>query len=245
MVQTMIDGLMYRVRALGRVARDPRKYSHLLTSRAGLHAVRYMFTPPRHGEIEGKSGRLKARRYSSYDAYVRHQQSKLALVDLREYDVLFRKNLAERLGDRQWTGKAVLCLAARIGTEVKAFHDLGAFAVGIDLNPGKNNNWVLPGDFHNLVFPNDSVDAVYCNSLDHALDLSKVLAEVSRVLKPKGLLLVDAQGGSLEEDNWTATAWQSVDDLIEAIEKTGFKLKSRKPIKVPQPGEELRFSVVG
>ena len=238
----MIEGLLYRVRTIGRIARQPSKYSHLLTTRAGLHALRYMFAPPRHGALDDASGGIRSRRYGSYSEYVRHQQSKLALIDLREYDKHFRSDLAARLETLDWSGKSVLCLAARIGTEVRAFHDVGAFAVGIDLNPGKNNQWVLPGDFHQLSFPNHCVDGVYCNSLDHALDLGKVLREVKRVLKLTGILLVDAQGGTLENDNWTATAWQTVDDLIHAIEQAGFVFQRRTPINLPQPGEELRFS---
>ena len=48
--------------------------------------------------------------------------------------------------------RTVLCLAARIGTEVKAFLDLGCFAIGIDLNPGTDNRYVVHGDFHDLQF---------------------------------------------------------------------------------------------
>ena len=47
----------------------------------------------------------------------------------------------------------MLCLGARLGTEVRALHNLGYFAIGIDLNPGVDNPYVLMGDFHKLVFP--------------------------------------------------------------------------------------------
>ena len=118
----------------------------------------------------------------------------------------------------------MLCLAARRGAEVQAFHDAGAFAVGVDLESGRNNRWVLPGDFHHLVFPDRSADAVYCNSLDHALELPRLLAEIHRVLKPGGLLLVDAQHGTDEAgafDDWAATAWRTVDDLLAVISDAG------------------------
>lgn len=243
MVEPMIEAIRYRVKTIGRFAREPRKFMYLLTTRAGLHALRYMVAPPAHGSLDKVSGGIAARRYDSYDEYVRHQRSKLPLVDLRDYDKLFRANLAERLKAGDWAGKSVLCLAARIGTEVRAFHDAGAYAVGIDLEPGDNNQWVLPGDFHNLVFPDSCVDGLYCNSLDHALDLGKVLAEVKRVLKPSGVLLLDAQHGSDDFDDWAATAWQSMDDLIGVVESAGFALQERQPISVPQPGEQLRFSI--
>lgn len=238
----MIDGLLYRVRTLGRIARAPRKYTHLLTTRAGLHALRYMVAPPPRGSLDEAKAGIRSRHYRNYDDYVRHQRSKLALVDLGEYDKTFRSDLASRLKGDDWSGRSVLCLAARIGTEVRAFHDVGAFAIGIDLNPGKDNDSVLPGDFHHLIFPDECVDGVYCNSLDHALELDKLLGEVKRVLKPRGILLVDAQGAGVEDDNWTATAWETVDDLVRAVEKAGFSLERRRPITVPQPGEELRFT---
>lgn len=238
----MIEGLLYRLRTLGRIAQKPRKYTHLLSTRAGLHTLRYMFAPPKHGALDEANDGIRCRRYGSYNEYVRHQRSKLSLLDLREYDKKFRADLAARLKNGDWRGKSVLCLAARIGTEVRAFHDVGAFAVGIDLNPGKNNYWVLPGDFHHLSFPDDCLDAIYCNSLDHALDLGEVLREIKRLLKSNGFLLVDAQGRGLADDNWTAIAWQTVDDLIPVIEQAGFVLQQRTPIDLPQPGEELRFS---
>ena len=237
----MMDAFRQHVKTIGRHVREPRKLAYLLTSRAGLHALRYLVAPPRHGRLEGGEEGFGARRYSSYDDYVRHQRSKLPLVDLRDYDKDFRANLADRLKAGDWAGKSVLCLAARIGTEVRAFHDAGAFAIGIDLEPGKNNQWVVPGDFHNLVFPDSCVDGVYCNSLDHALDLKRLLAEMKRVLKPTGALLIDAQNGSEEFDDWAVTAWKKIDDLVEAIESSGFKIADRKPIVLPQPGEQLLF----
>jgi SAM-dependent methyltransferase len=240
----MIETLRSRVRLVQRVLERPHKFFYMLRTRSGLHALRYLIAPPRHGAFDQTAGGISARRYGSYEEYVRHQRSKLALVDLREYDRTFRADLAQRLQSQGWAGKAVLCLAARIGTEVRAFHDVGAFAVGIDLEPGKDNHWVLPGDFHQLVFPDDCVDGLYCNSLDHALELGRLLVEVKRVLKPGGIFLVDAQHRSDERDDWGATGWKSVDDLVGAIVDGGFELKARAPIRVPQPGEQLHFTPV-
>jgi SAM-dependent methyltransferase len=239
----MIEALRYRVKTAARFAKEPRKIMYLVTTRAGLHALRYLIMPPSHGQLDEASGGIAARRYGSYDDYIRHQRSKLPLVDLGDYYKTFRANHSKRLNTADWAGKSVLCLAARIGTEVRAFPDAGAYALGIDLEPGEDNRWVLPGDFHNLVFPDACVDGVYCNSLDHALDLRKLLKEVKRILKPTGALLVDAQHGSDEFDDWAATSWRSVDDLISAVEEEGFVLEDRQPITVPQPGEQLRFQV--
>jgi hypothetical protein len=85
------------------------------------------------------------RDYDSYEDYLAHQKSKLELHDFGDYDAEFHNALRERLAalDVDWKGRTALCLAARIGSEVKAFRDLGCFAIGIDLNPGKQNPYVL------------------------------------------------------------------------------------------------------
>ncbi len=187
------------------------------------------------------NGSLRTRRYSDYQRYVTHQRSKLALLDLANYQEKLRADLSRRLKGGEWSGARVVCLAARLGAEVRAFHDVGAFAVGIDLNPGPGNPYVLTGDFHDLVFPDHCVDAVYCNSLDHALDLHRLLAEVRRILKPGGRLMVDAQmgSGSAEFDHWSATAWRTIDDLVDAIAAEGFDVVGRRPIRIPLAGEQI------
>ena len=86
---------------------------------------------------------------------------------------------------------SVICLGARRGEEVQAFIGLGHFVIGIDLNPGPASEYVVTGDFHALNFADGSVDCVYTNCLDHALDLGKVLGVVRRVLKGGGLFVCD------------------------------------------------------
>jgi len=142
-----------------------------------------------------QDGDFVRRAYPSYDAYVAHQRSKLAGhlsqlndtlgQDLAEFERRFRS--CAPLQEAQ----SVLCLGARLGSEVRALHALGFFAIGIDLNPGADNNYVLPGDFHRLVFADGSIDAVYTNALDHAFDVERVANEVARVLKLDGLFVVD------------------------------------------------------
>src|ERR1700722_10490725 len=73
---------------------------------------------------------FKQRTYASYEQYIQHQASKFAHLDLAEYDVMYRRQLKERLRDAPFLhhGAKVLCLGARQGTEVKAFLDLDCFA---------------------------------------------------------------------------------------------------------------------
>jgi SAM-dependent methyltransferase len=184
------------------------------------------------------------RTYNSYEDYLAHQKSKLELHDFGDYDAKFREALRVRLValDLIWEGRTALCLAARIGSEVKAFLDLGCFAVGIDLNPGKQNPYVLYGDFHNLQFASHSVDFVFTNSLDHAFDVERMAKEILRVLRPTGLLIVEALQGANKgakpgffESFW----WNSIDELARVFEDAGFQLKKRTAIAYPWGGEML------
>lgn len=164
------------------------------------------------------------RRYDSYEEYVRHQASKLdGVIDrLRENEEQEFSDFIGRFSDcAPLAGmRSVLCLGARLGTEVRALHALGHFAVGIDLNPGPENPYVLPGDFHGLVFPDGSVDAVYSNALDHVFDLDRMVREVARVMRPGGVFLAEFEVGFGEghvPGDFEATHWKDSQTLIERI----------------------------
>jgi SAM-dependent methyltransferase len=215
----------------------------IFLTRRGWRRIRYTLLPPSHGVLDQRPP-VSARTYRTYEEYVRHQASKLDLVQLDDYEKRLKEELADRFRSVPLRGRSVLCLGARLGAEVRAFRDLGAFAVGVDLNPGERNELVLLGDFHQLVFPDACTDVVYTNSMDHALDLSRMLQEVQRVLRPGGTLLVDAQSGAGEApfDDWAATSWRSIDDLAKVVLDGGFELRERSWISTPWRGEFLRFS---
>jgi len=202
----------------------------------------------------GNEANLKSRQYSSYEDYTIHQKDKLNRLckgqldfQLMDYDTKFRAALGERLKnlDLLSRGMAVLCLAARIGTEVQAFMDVGCYAIGIDLNPGPENRYVLYGDFHDLQFADDSIDVVFTNSLDHVFNVDKVMAEIRRVLKPGGLMILEAESGDEEGGKasfYECFWWSKTDDLVALLEKYRFKLVQRTPIDYPWSGEQLCFN---
>lgn len=201
------------------------------------------------GEVWNAKSAFQNRSYESYEAYLEHQKAKLETHDFAKYDIEFRAALRERLAglDVAWPGRTVLCLAARIGTEVKAFLDLGCFAIGIDLNPGKDNRYVVQGDFHDLQFAPGSVDVVYTNSLDHAFDIDRIAREVLKVLKPEGFLIVEAVQGRDQGVNpgfFESFFWKNIDELVGVFEKSGFKVIRRTPITHPWPGEAICFKLV-
>lgn len=198
----------------------------------------------RIGENWREEDRAFGRRaYPNYEAYLAHQRTKLDAMrprSLAGHDARFHAALSQRLAELPFDlrGQTVLCLAARQGTEVRAFIEQGAFAVGIDLNPGHDNRWVVVGDFHDLQYTDGSVSIVYTNSLDHAFELERVLAEVRRVLRADGWLITevarDAARGFYE-----SLSWSSVDALLEVIAANGFDLERRTRFEKPWQGEQL------
>jgi SAM-dependent methyltransferase len=175
-----------------------------------------------------KSGAFARRRYAGYDEYRSHQASKLVrVVDrLRETDDAQFEEFRQRFSScRALAARGnVLCLGARLGAEVRALQSIGHFAVGVDLEPGPGNPYVLHGDFHALVFPNASVDAVYTNALDHVYDLARVVAEVRRVLRPEGCFIADIEEGSRTgraPGAFKALFWEDADALIERVAEIG------------------------
>lgn len=196
--------------------------------------------------VESGKEQFVKRSYNSYEDYVEHQRAKLGLHDLEKYDVKFREVLRERLSNSGicWNGRTVLCLGARIGTEVKAFVDVGCFAVGIDLNPGKGNRYVVQGDFHDLQYAADSIDFVFTNSLDHAFDIHRIVGEIHRVLKPEGRLIIEAVAGQGEGSPpgfFESFFWAKIDDLATLIEQSGFRLSNRVDFECPWKGQQLWF----
>jgi ubiquinone/menaquinone biosynthesis C-methylase UbiE len=89
------------------------------------------------------------------------------------------------------------------------------------------------------------VDVVYTNSLDHAFDIDRIAKEVLKVLKPEGLLIVEAVQGRDQGVNpgfFESFFWKNIDELIGVFEKAGFKVTHRTAIKHPWPGEQVCLS---
>jgi len=196
----------------------------------------------------GKSdSRIERKIYKNYSDYIAHQGAKLDTMDLTDYDEKYYKILNERLKSFAQKnivrhGAVVLCLAARIGTEVRVFLNYGCFAVGIDLNPGKGNKYVLHGDFHNIQFPDASVDVIFSNSVDHALNLLKLAGEVRRVLKPGGHIILEIGKGTDEGGKfgyYEASTWRKIDDCLDYFKNLGFTVLERHGFDWPWPGEQV------
>jgi SAM-dependent methyltransferase len=191
------------------------------------------------------SDTFQQRTYPTYEAYTEHQKSKLSKLDLTKYNVEFSAALQERLGkvlggfDR---GRNVLCLGARTGAECDAFIKLGHFPIGIDLNPGEGNRYVVVGDFHDLQYADGSVDIVYTNALDHAFDLEKIVKEVTRVLKDDGVFVAEIVDPSVRgPGDYEAIWWKTLGDVIERIENGGMTVWENEDFVYPWQGRQVVF----
>ena len=202
-----------------RAGRD-RSYVH----ERDKHQVRHKHHGGGGWKTENEGGLLK-RDYASYDEYLTHQKLKLdEMVKMKggfsNFDIFdFRLKFYVRF--RQIAkllplDARILCCGARQGTEVDVLHDLGFVnARGIDLNPGSDNPLVSVGDMMKLDDPDNSVDLLYSNCIDHAFDLDRMIAEHARVLKPEGYLLYDI-GINMEEGGgpFEAISWDRTEDVV-------------------------------
>ena len=158
---------------------------------------------------------MEVRKYKTYQDYVRHQASKLGkkLPRITVHDKQYENIVYGRYKDVK--GKSILCLAARLGGEVRAFKRRGATAIGIDLNPGKDNPDVIQGDFHDIPFGDNEFDIVFCNSLDHVLYMDKFLKEVKRVSRDVFILELSPE----ELGNHAARSTTDQDTILSWIKK--------------------------
>ena len=190
---------------------------------------------------------MRVRSYGSYSEYVLHQKSKLEQISwLPSYDQKYSQILTERLKEQQVVkaGMNVLCLGARVGSEVKAFLALGCFAVGIDLNPSKENKYVLYGDFHDIQFSSQCVDVVFTNCIDHVWSLDQFLHEVKRVLKPNGYFILEIEKGLKEggvAGEFECFFWEKIEDMIEVLTHSGLKVVKKTDIDYPWNGQHIIF----
>ena len=221
-----------------REALRPRRW------RQFLHVAVFYLRTGNRWQAEPSDGSFERRVYPSYQDYLRRQQAKLEYLDLSRYETEYQRLLSERQAgvDGLRKGAAVLCLGAGLGAEVRAFQDCGCFAVGLDLNPGRQNRYVLHGDFHELQFPRESADVIFSNSLDHVFAVDRFIAEIRRVLKNGGLLILETMKGRAEgvsPDPYASFWWNSVDDVVALFIRHGFRALQRTEFAMPWPGELL------
>jgi len=207
---------------------------------------------------------MKHKIYETYDEYLKHQGSK---INEEKYLLRRLSKWTTRVENFQKKFKLlqllhiiepnsrILCLAARLGEEVKAFRNLGYDAIGIDINPGDpqllkmfhlpkeletKDRYVIYGDFHKIPFPDNEFDYCFSNSIDHSLYVEKLSSEMYRVLKDKGRAVLEVVKHWKE---FEVFAWEDTSELITLFEKFGqwgkVSLENRIEIVLDNPRQYL------
>jgi len=175
--------------------------------------------------------------YSSYDKYIEHQRSKYqgGIFWLDKYIGWYGKFLRKRLLQTKmdFRNTCSLCLGARQGTEVEIFNELGSFSVGLDVEVGQDNKYVVTGDASNIQYSDNSVDIVFTNALDHFLRIDETLSEINRVLKPNGyFIFLIGSPGDAKKDKHGSTYWDNADEVLNYLEtKYCFKIVSKLDVR--------------
>jgi SAM-dependent methyltransferase len=143
--------------------------------------------------------------YASYKAYVEHQKKKtadparIAKWKGLEWDIKLEgfREIFERNAAYIKDAKTALCLGSRTGQEVKALRE----------------PYTIEGDVHDLQFGDQSFDLVFTNIFDHVLEPERFCAEMERVTRPGGVIIIHLQLG-FETDEYAETV---VTDPMEVL----------------------------
>ena len=167
------------------------------------------------------------RDFKNYDEYLRFQKEKTLDKSRRdkwlneeweektEYFLEIFGNLKKEinLSDK---GNS-LCIGARTGQEVHALRKLGYQSIGIDIVECKP--FVILGDMHNLEYPDNTFDLIFCNIIDHSLYPEKSISEMERVLKPGGYSFIQITVGEAT-DKYGVTEIKSDNGILKLILKS-------------------------
>jgi ubiquinone/menaquinone biosynthesis C-methylase UbiE len=152
---------------------------------------------------------LRARIQAEFDSSSRDEEHFPSTIDPRIYHV---KLIREHLG--QLSGKRVLDVGCGKGRFARVFHEQEPEAElwGLDISPEMLS--YVPAGIHTragsmteLPFDDAFFDAAYATeSLEHAVEIEKAVAEICRVVKPGGrIAIIDKnaeQWGKLETPEW-------------------------------------------
>jgi len=83
--------------------------------------------------------------------------------------------------------------------------------VGVDATPGPSVDRVM--DAHRLAFPDGTFDAVICcEMVEHDAAFWLTLAEIGRVLRPDGALILTTRGNGFPEHRYPYDYWRFMPD---------------------------------
>ncbi len=133
----------------------------------------------------------------------RDRLSREYFLDIERARYELQPHILDVISKIDWSGKRVLEIGAGVGTDARQIIDRGAVYTGINVDRGSTEAtsqalrvFSLPGialerDATSLDFPDGAFDVVYAfGVLHHIPEAGKAVAEIHRVLKPGGELLV-------------------------------------------------------
>ncbi len=175
---------------------------------------------------------LRARIQASFDASSRNEEHFPSTIDPRIYHV---KLIREHLGDLR--GKRALDVGCGKGRFARVFHEQEPQAElwGLDISPEMLS--YVPAGIHTragsmteLPFEDAFFDAAYATeSLEHAVEIEKAVAEICRVVKPGGrIAIIDKnaeQWGKLETPEWER--WFTRKELERMLARHCHQVSSR------------------
>jgi SAM-dependent methyltransferase len=134
--------------------------------------------------------RLGERRTPDYRDYLAVQLRRT--LSKRETDPgIGAVTLINRVAEQRQDGGSVLCVGCRNGLELDRFRARGfEDVVGIDIFSSRDDIKVM--DMHEMTFPNDSFDVVYCShALEHSYDVERVAEQIVRVARDGAIVGVE------------------------------------------------------
>jgi ubiquinone/menaquinone biosynthesis C-methylase UbiE len=175
---------------------------------------------------------LRARIQASFDEASRNEEHFPSTIDPRIYHV---KLIHDHLGDL--AGKRVLDVGCGKGRFARVFHEQhpGAELWGLDISEEMLR--YVPAGIHtragsmtDLPFDTASFDHAYATeSLEHAVEIDKAVAEICRVVKPGGrIAIIDKNAehwGRLETPEWEK--WFTRKELESLLRKHCRTVSSR------------------
>ena len=183
---------------------QPRRVGHAVYSE-GLNLKR-LFSKIPHGQLTPE---LRARIQASFDEASKNEEHFPSTIDPRIFHV---KLIREHLGDLR--GKRVLDVGCGKGRFARVFHEQEPAAQLWGLDISEEMLRFVPegietraGSMTELPFEEGWFDGAYATeSLEHAVEIEKAVAEICRVVKPGGrIAIIDKNAehwGRLETPEW-------------------------------------------
>lgn len=149
-----------------------------------------------------------------------------------EADIWYNKNrneiCLEMLGD-MCQGKKCLSVGGAFWIEKEFVDALEAEVIRTDIIPNEEEG-VIEADASSLPFENESFDFVFCRDvIEHVLDEQLVFAEINRVLKPDGyLLLTTPNAYTVSLNGVVHVRAYSPFSLINELENQGYRITQKR-----------------